>query len=167
MEEIFVGLLAAAIPLIVLIALAGFVAVGGVVFAEAKVCMGQICRELRRRPQFGIVSLFSLTAVFALASALLGQIELQPGFPTLFVAFLALVWAFGAVCAVQFLAGDVVALFWSRGSREVTAPADPWECPDPAVQLQSTPDFSWLSREDPIAPAAFAGIEPPAINVRD
>lgn len=168
MEYVGAWVLGLVIPLVVLIALAGFIATIYVVLADVRQYLLGAWQRFRRRPQFGLVGLFSLTAVFALASALLSHFELRAGPWLLVLALFAVIWAAGLFCAAHFIATDLAAAFLPRRKgRDSQKPGagEPFSVHGSQQPILDFPPLSQLGAPNQIA--RVASTDPPEIAVRD
>ena len=167
MEYVGAWALGLVIPLVVLIALAGCIATIYVVLADVRAYLLRSWQQFRRRPQFGLVGLFMLTAVFALASALLSHFELRADPWFLVLALFAVVWAAGLFCAAYFIVTDLAAALLPRrkgrnnDKPEAREPFSVHELQQPILEF---PPLSQAGAPNQIA--HVVSTDPPEIAVR-
>jgi hypothetical protein len=167
MEYVGAWALGLVIPLVVLIALGGFIVTIYVVLLEVRAYLLRSWQRFRRRPQFGLVGLSTLTAVFALASALLSHFELRAGPWFLVLALFAMIWAAGLFCAAYFIITDLAAALLPRRKGRDNEKSEACE-PFSAHELQQLIlDFPPLSQAGPANQIArVISTAPPEIAVR-
>ncbi len=167
MEYVGAWALGIVIQLVVLIALAGFIATIYVVLADVRAYLLRAWQQFRRRPQFGLVGLFMLTGVFALASALLSHFELRAGPWFVVLALFTVIWAAGLFCAAYFIVTDLAAALLPRRKGKNTDKPEAWE--PFSVQEWKQPIFEFSPLSQACAPKQIADVvstDPPEIAVR-